>query len=1203
VLALLLVCARLCAQEYSFRVLGNAEGLSNLTVRSLYQDSVGFLWVSTSNGIFRYDGDRFESFGPAQGIPSNDMATFGDAPDGSLLVMGGFGLYHLRGNRFEKLNESFRTTHGAQGIASDGKGHTYLGTDVGLIELSQDGRGGFAARTFPPPSGSVPVAAHAVLVDGESLWYGCGRQLCRVDADRTRTWGQKSGFGEALVLSIRKDRNGAIWTRGDNGSLRVLTPGQSEFQRPALPLSGRPANALSVDSDGRIQLLYPEALLIQQGKRWRRVNRQSGMRGVPVALYEDRQRTLWIGLEGRGLAQWIGYQEWESYSTESGLTSDLIFAILPHNGVLWVGGQEGLMRGERQGADLRWRPVPGATGFHINALLAAPDGSIWIGAGRSGVTRLDPRTGRITWLGAVQGLRNNTVYSLLLDRQKRLWVGADTGLFVSRAPYQHFERVNELPFTSIWTLAEGSDGVLWAGGLSGLFALDGERWRIFGPRDGMSHQEVLSLGADADGSMWIGYRLGGGIDRVRLQASGLAVEKAVQRPGSDGIIYFLEFDAQRRLWVGTEHGVDLWDGHHWSHYDTGDGLIWNDCNQHAFAQEPDGTVWIGTSGGLSHFKPRPHDGAETPVEVVFTQLIVGRMDVSGQVDPSFGVRANSLIAHYAALNALRKNGVLFRYRLVGAHSSWTETPHRELQFAELAPGAYRLEVEARDSDGAWSGRTAQFAFRILSPWYLSWWFWTLCALFPVAVAGGIFRWRMNSVALRERALQRLVKAHEEIRNLAFYDPLTGLPNRRQLLERLTNILSGNLRGARLRALLLVDLDDFKTLNDTLGHQTGDLLLQEVAQRLSTLIREADTVARLGSDEFVLILKELSEQPQVAATQAESIAEKILFLIGQPYMLAGRECLSTSSIGIALFGDRQESANEVLQQTDIALHQAKKVGRGNVRFFAPVLQVAVNARATLEEELRQAIKNNQFVLYYQPQVDRGLVAGAEALIRWQHPQRGLLLPGEFISQAEETGLILPLGDWVLEAVCRQIAEWTQRKKMASISIAANISARQFRQPNFVARVLSVLRSSGASSSNLKLELTESMMVDNIEEVIAKMTELKAHGLRFSLDDFGTGYSSLSYLKRLPLEQLKIDRAFVRDILTDASSGAIAQTVISLSRALKLSVLAEGVETEEQRDYLIGLGCQAFQGYLFSRPLPAADFERWLPNLDKAAKKTG
>jgi diguanylate cyclase (GGDEF)-like protein/PAS domain S-box-containing protein len=445
-----------------------------------------------------------------------------------------------------------------------------------------------------------------------------------------------------------------------------------------------------------------------------------------------------------------------------------------------------------------------------------------------------------------------------------------------------------------------------------------------------------------------------------------------------------------------------------------------------------------------------------------------------------------------------------------------------------------------------------------------------------------------------RDLSDVKAAEDEIRNLAFYDRVTRLPNRRLLLDRLQQSLSGDSRNKSNTAVLFVDLDDFKNVNETIGHQIGDLLLQEVSHRLIACVHEADTVARFGADEFVVILEGLSETAEGAAEEARVTGETILAATRRPYFLADHECRSSASIGITVFGEKREGRpNEVLQQAGIAMSQAKNAGGNTVRFFAPALQAAVNTRAAMKEDLSQAINSEQFLLYYQPQVDATGLIGAEALIRWNHPVRGIVPPYEFIPLAEETGLILSLGDLALDTACRQIAAWSRRNMLGNIQIAVNISARQFRSPNFVNHVLATLDRTGANPANLKLELTESMLASDMQDVITKMTALKSHGLSLSLDDFGTGYSSLSYLKHLPLDQLKIDRAFVQDILEDVASASIAQTIISLGRAMGLSVIAEGVETEEQREFLSSLGTHSFQGYLYSRPLPPEEFERlWL-----------
>jgi diguanylate cyclase (GGDEF)-like protein/PAS domain S-box-containing protein len=433
-------------------------------------------------------------------------------------------------------------------------------------------------------------------------------------------------------------------------------------------------------------------------------------------------------------------------------------------------------------------------------------------------------------------------------------------------------------------------------------------------------------------------------------------------------------------------------------------------------------------------------------------------------------------------------------------------------------------------------------------------------------------------------------AEREIERLAFFDPLTGLPNRRLLMDRLQHALATANRGHHAGALLFIDLDNFKSLNDTLGHDKGDMLLKQVGRRLETCVpRKSDTVARLGGDEFVVMLEDLSENPQDAAAQAEIVGEKILGVFVEPFQLDGHEHHTTPSIGVTLFDNRVEDVDELLKRADLAMYQAKAAGRNTIRFFDPEMQTVVSARVALESDLRQSLQQHEFFLHYQRQADdRGHTLGAEALVRWRHPRRGVVSPALFIPLAEETGLIMPLGQWVLETACRQLAVWAAKPETAHLTVAVNVSPRQFGHPDFVQQVLEVLERTGARPHRLKLELTESLLVANVEATITKMTTLKEHGVGFSLDDFGTGYSSLSYLKRLPLDQLKIDQSFVRDVLIDANDAAIARTIVALGQTLGLEVMAEGVETVDQRDFLARNGCHAYQGYLFSQPMPAEEF---------------
>lgn len=437
-------------------------------------------------------------------------------------------------------------------------------------------------------------------------------------------------------------------------------------------------------------------------------------------------------------------------------------------------------------------------------------------------------------------------------------------------------------------------------------------------------------------------------------------------------------------------------------------------------------------------------------------------------------------------------------------------------------------------------------------------------------------------------------AEDEVKQLAFYDPLTLLPNRRLLLNRLEQSLVVSWRTHRLGALLFIDLDNFKMLNDTLGHDKGDCLLKEVAHRLSSCVRESDTVARLGGDEFVILLEDLSKTVHEAVAQADAIGRKILLSLNQPYALGEQQPYhSTASIGITLLGEQQDSVDDLMKRADLAMYESKAAGRNTLCFFDPQMQANIKARATLEADLRRGLPEREFCLYFQPQVDsKGHITSAEVLVRWNHPEHGLLSPAVFIPLAEETGLIAPLGHWVLESACKQLAIWKDQPDKAHLSISVNVSAVQLRQPDFVQDVLTVLQQTQINPERLKIEMTESLLLDNVEEVIAKMTALKAHGIGFALDDFGTGYSSLSYLKRLPLDQLKIDQSFVRDLLTDPNDATIARTIIALAESMGLSVIAEGVETQEQRDCLANEGCHAYQGYFFGKPLPLEAFEALL-----------
>lgn len=444
-------------------------------------------------------------------------------------------------------------------------------------------------------------------------------------------------------------------------------------------------------------------------------------------------------------------------------------------------------------------------------------------------------------------------------------------------------------------------------------------------------------------------------------------------------------------------------------------------------------------------------------------------------------------------------------------------------------------------------------------------------------------------------------AQAAIHRLAYYDPLTDLPNRRLLQDRLQQSLNNFMRTHHFGAVLMIDVDNFKTINDTFGHQVGDHLLIEMAERLKISVRECDTVSRLGGDEFIILLENLGHDEKLALTNAEEVGRKIINAINSTAFINDKELFSSISIGVTLFDDQNNSYEDTLRRADAALYQAKDAGRNTLRFFDPDMQALLESRLTLEFDLRRAQAEDQLSLHYQAQVNKsGDIFGAEILLRWKHPKKGMISPAEFIPLAEESGLILPIGDWVLQSACKQLKTWESDPLTQNLHLAVNVSAKQFRQSDFVEQICEILKDTGADPTKLKLELTESLVIHNVADAIAKMERIKLLGVRFSMDDFGTGYSSLNHLKKLPLSQLKIDQSFVRDIIVDPNDAIIAQTIIGMGHTLGLNVIAEGVETQDQRLCLERIGCDAFQGYLFSKPVPLIEFEQLILQANNAPK---
>lgn len=592
------------------------------------------------------------------------------------------------------------------------------------------------------------------------------------------------------------------------------------------------------------------------------------------------------------------------------------------------------------------------------------------------------------------------------------------------------------------------------------------------------------------------------------------------------------------------------------------------------------------------------DGSRFPVRLAVTALIDARGEVLGylgiasditrrrEMEQELRIAATAFESQAAILvtdaeqRILRVNPAFTRLTGYTAEEAIGRTPGL-LKSGRQPPAFYQQMWRSLQKTGHWQGEI--WNRRKCGEIYPEW-----LTISAVVDEQG----RLTHYVSTFSDISNLKVAESEIHHLAFYDPLTALPNRRLLLNRLDKAQQAGKRNAQFGALLIIDLDNFKTLNDTLGHDVGDQMLVEVAKRLKTCIREGDTAARQGGDEFVVMLEELGNDAALAGVQAETVAEKIRLELCRPYWLKGdRPHFRSASIGISLFRGQDKSLEVLNKQADIALYEAKDAGRNAIRFFDHAMQTAIDERAALEAGLRDALTRGEFVLYVQPQVDSGQrLIGAEALLRWQPSGQAPVAPDQFIPLAEETGLIVPIGLWVLDTACARLRHWAARPQSRELYLAVNVSARQFRQADFVAQVTMALARHDADPRRLKIELTESLLLDNVDEVVAKMQALRQLGVRFSLDDFGTGYASLAYLKRFPFEQLKVDRSFIRDITTDPDDAAIVSAIVAMGNTLRLNVVAEGVEEEAQYAFLLEHGCRFFQGYLFGRPLPFEAFEQ-------------
>jgi signal transduction histidine kinase/CheY-like chemotaxis protein/streptogramin lyase len=730
VLSALVSASILYGQRYNFKFYGEEEGLQSLAVQVVFQDRAGFLWVGTQNGLYRYDGNRFTAFSEADGLPDAHIESLHESIDGTLWVGTRFGLARRNRDHFEKVSIGVSLgIEGREGIASDASGRLYVATERGLVAGTRVGSGLTFALISNPPRANGQNAA-SVYVDAKgSVWFGCGTSLCTLNNGQIREIGTELGLPQERWDAILGDLEGNFWVRSEK-SLYERAAGGRFVQQHGLPESGNPYPTLALDPGGKLLAPTSMGLARQSDSGWEVISAKDGLTSNDIsAVMQDREGSIWIGLLGSGLARWLGYNEWQSWTETEGLSRESTWAITRDTtGRLWVGSQFGLNYAESVGGKLIWRKYPlSGVGF-VRNLAAAPDGTLWVSADPGGLLALNPKTGAVKRIGEAQGLHNEKLRQVAVDHQGRVWAATYGGLFRSLPGNSNrFEQVN-LPGTDASEIFHmtliGRDGAVWVAGDRGLRRYAGDRWRHFTTQDGLAYDKIAQVIEDPDGSLWVGYRDAYGVthltfpkgdDRVRMepvtQANGLRSNKTL----------FLQFDARGWLWVGTDHGVDVFDRARWRHYGRSDGLIWDDCNSNAFFADSEGSVWIGTSRGLSRFRPAATPAPNVPPPVVFTLAKLGEKTVDPTHNLEMPYQENSLQVRFAALTFVQESNVLFRYRL-GVTQDWLETTQRELNYPKLPPGQYTLEVIARSAQGLWSAEPAILTFQVLTPWWLTPWF-------------------------------------------------------------------------------------------------------------------------------------------------------------------------------------------------------------------------------------------------------------------------------------------------------------------------------------------------------------------------------------------------------------------------------------------------------------------------------------------------
>lgn len=1229
-LAVLLQAGAAQAQFVRFQRLGTDQGLGNLAVEAIGQDTDGALLVGTEGGLYRFDGASFTPYSDPGLAPTVWVHQIHVDRAGRLWVATGDGIFVRNHGALVRIapvhipDDQISASSLAEGAGSmvllvDGEVEA---VPIGLDRVAAP-RPLFDAATLA----RTPALAHAVFVapDGtEGVLIGCDRQICRSTQAGLTVLGATDGLPAETWLTALRTPDGTIWAR----SLQHLAwraPGAKSFSVIDVPGQAQSFFAghrgdIDLVSNGRggIFTESDDGLLEWDRRGWRVTPHHFA--GLPPniihSLFFDREGSLWVGSEGGGISRSLGLRRWEHWTADDGLPNNTVWTMAQRpNGEMWVATDRGTV--ELNG---RHRRLAGSN----YALATSRGGRLWLAPIGQPLERIDDENATPDTFQALPADALNAV----VDRDDRVWFATRNGVaVVDNADAPRAAVTSHVVHAGgQFVVAVDPSGTVWALDQAHLFRQERGTGLMPVEIPGGWTDRATDLTFGRDGTMWIGTETGG-VASFRVEGDALVALPRLLAPRiASNSVLFVRSDSRGWIWVGSDHGIDLIAGDTASRFDSSDGMLTNDLDQESILEDHDGSMWFGTSSGLSHLIDPTHVAAREALHPRVTSITYGdhTATLGRALETSWA--SSPLLIRVDDFD-FATGPLTFRYRLTGVDKHWSATSSREIRYANAPPGRLAFEVYAVDAAHGVISKPVIVAIRIHPPWWRQWWFYVAMWLAGAAIfaaawwarIGYLVRQRMQleelvrcrtaeieaandrlarQSALEQRRLEEMVRARtteielarQELQRLALSDALTGLPNRRAVLSELDAWLSTPRAADCAIAALLLDVDHFKQVNDSHGHLAGDEVLAQYGASLAAAVQPDEMAGRYGGEEFLVILRGAEER---VVQRATAIWDAVS---GRKYTFAAQQRRVTASAGLAILRP-DESDVSLIGRADDALYTAKKNGRARLELACDAASststartgIALTTSADLATQLREALAANAFTVVFQPIVDvrADTVTSCEALLRWTSPTRGPVPPDVFIPIAEEIGIMPELGAWVLRRACSEAATWPD-----GIGVSVNLSPCQLADTTLVAQVARVVGECGLAARRLTLEVTESAMIGDIQGARRILNELRGLGLSVALDDFGTGFSSLSFLQNLPFDRIKIDKSFVMDLGASPRSLAIVRALVSLCRGLGAKITAEGVETDLQVEMLMTAGCSELQGYLFSRPCGPEQLRDWM-----------